>query len=1203
MPDVLYKLQPDRTMYLRGFDHLGAGAAMHNARPDGFEVTGVFRDPSDFAVLVVWDADDFFNHPTLKYLPDTNFAGLTLQFDAAYQNLMPLNCTKYPTLDWPYLDMQFNDGTSKQLRLSDYAQVVANPDSPASGTFEIVAPSLKAWDRLTLWYLNIEFDYTVPGDSQCTLQFYIDTPHATYSVSIGANNYSYTLQDNDTAATLVQNLIDAINAGSSNPPVSASAGPGAGQVMLTAGKDSGDVFAVSATGNGALNLYAVQASTVARELANKINAVDYDAIQAPFALQAISNGTNLTITTTRGGFDANFIRLLAVNKTDTLKTSQPLLQLSGGNSTATLRVSYDFSANLGETQARQIRKMWLTLAPRLADGQAFVSQEWHAGFDNWTVTGPDAVRQLQVPGPCSYWIGSTDNACQFVGEWSLVDGFYLGGLGKIGQTGAKVTIQYTSAFQHDVWLATEVNHSGGTVNADLNAGEATSSAVTLGGGDAVTVRKLLFSQLPPGHHTVTLTVASGTLLLDHLIVCVPTTDTPSRPVQTDLSPALDYSTDHTYKLPPARILWLFSKLGLLGPINQYIGVFWWNQRQCVGGQPSVAEVSFAGGFVEDDQIFLSIGGQVCGKTVRAPDTSHTIAQHFANFINALYVGVWAEADGALVRIHNRSSDLAYRYSLEAWVKGMSGSTGTATAGASLGAALVQLSGSFAAGDRVVLNAGGQACITTVGAADSLVTIAQALASAINSNPTGSALLSALAASSSDASVTIKNATTDPSKSCSLSISVNQVAASTGVATLSGSLQIGPAGVWQVDPAQDPPLNAGARAWHGDFYRSCAAAGLEVTTACSMELVNPPDGFAAQFADGQPVATDVGFADLHSTHCAFSSPMLDYHTRIYTWLAQAMAAAGLAPVLQCGEFTWWYFSHPAPDAEFPFYASGNGRSHFITVNGVTYTHVENNPKGESSADVAQALISAVNAGPDPHVGASIGSAPYIVRLTPSASSPAPISITSDNGSASLLYPGGMAYYDVGTAAAALLELGRPLAAFMAPNDDPTLDGSADATFLRNRLRDYCGSITSAVKAAVPGTQFEILFADDVNFPLPAGIHALGGRLNHFVNLPPEWSRPGGSGFDRFKLEDLDFGAWSKDLNLVRLCQQLPATLGWPPDRVSCITPVFRPGYAWMKEVASAREQHYRAITLWAFDHVNLFGLDTLAPGGKQSMFIG
>jgi hypothetical protein len=198
---------------------------------------------------------------------------------------------------------------------------------------------------------------------------------------------------------------------------------------------------------------------------------------------------------------------------------------------------------------------------------------------------------------------------------------------------------------------------------------------------------------------------------------------------------------------------------------------------------------------------------------------------------------------------------------------------------------------------------------------------------------------------------------------------------------------------------------------------------------------------------------------------------------------------------------------------------------------------------------------------------------------------------------------MAYYDAQTAAAAQAALGRPLAALLTPNDDPTLNASADATFLRNRLRDYCGSITSAVKAAVPGTQFEILFPYDVNYPVPAGMHNLGGRLNRFVNLPAEWSQPGGSGFDRFKLEELDFGAWTKDLNLVWLCQQLPASLGWPMNRVSCITPVFRPGYAWMKEVTSAYEQNYHAVTLWAFDHVNLFGLDLLAPGGRMSMFIG
>ncbi len=1199
MPDVLYKLQPDRTMYLRGFDHLGAGAAMHNARPDGFEVTGVFRDPSDFAVLVLWDADDFFNHPTLKYLPDTNFAGLTLQFDATYQNLMPLNCTKYPTIDWPYLDMQFDDGTSRQVRLSDYAQVVSSPDPPASGTFEIVGPSLRAWDRLTLWYLNLSFDYIVPGAPHSTLQFYIDTPHKTYTVSVGTRSYSYTLQDNDSAATLVQNLVGAINAGAGDADVVASVGSGAGELMLSARGDTGDPVTVSATDNGALELCAVQASTVARELAAKINAVNYDAVQAPFGLSATAHGTRLTITTTRGGYDANFIRLLAVNKTETLKTSQSLLQLSGGDSTATLRVNYDFSANLGDARAGQIRKMWLTLAPRLADARDFASEEWHASFDNWTVSGPDAVRQLQVPGPRSFWIANTDGACLFEGAWSVVDGFYLGGLGAVGQTGAQVTIRYSSAFQHDVWLATELNASGGTVQAILDAGAATTAVDTTGGGDAVTVRKPLFSELAPGFHTVTLSVTNGTLLFDHLIVCVPTTDVPALPAQTDISAALDYSTDHSYKLPPARILWLFTKLGLLGPINQYLGVFWWNQRKSEGSQPNVAVVSFAGSFVENDQIFLSVGGQVCGKTVLATDTPETMAQHFANFINAIYVGVWAEADGALVRIHNRSSDPAYRYTLTAWVDG----SGTATTDASLGAALVQLSGTFAAGDRIVLDAGGELCSITVTAGDTLAAIAQALANAVNSNPTGSAVLGALAASSDGTTVTIKNATTDPSKSCPLSVSVIPAAGSSGVAVLKGSLQIGPLGVWQVDPSQDPPLNAGARAWHTDFYRSCAAAGLEVTTSSSMELVNPPEGFAAQFAGGQAVATDVGFGDLHSTHCAFSAPMLDYQTRVYAWLARAMASQGLQPVLQCGEFTWWYFSCPAPIAEFAFYASGNGHSHFITVNGVTYTHVEGNPNGESSADVAAALIAAVNAGPDPNVGASVGTAPYVVRLTPSKISPFPVTLASDNGSASLLYTGGMAYYDAGTAAAAQSALGRPLAAFSTPNDDPGLNASADATFLRNRLRDYCASITSAVKAAVPGTRFEILFAYDVNFPTPAGIHSLGGRLNRFVNLPLEWGRPGGSGFDRFKLEQLDFGAWNKDLNLVRTCQQLPASLGWPLSQVSCITPVFRPGYAWMKEVAMAREQRYRAITLWAFDQVNLFGLDVVPKGDKWGLFIG
>ena len=60
MPERIYKLQPDRTLHLRGFDSFAAAAAIHSASPGGFTVSGTFRDPADFAVAVLYDADNFY---------------------------------------------------------------------------------------------------------------------------------------------------------------------------------------------------------------------------------------------------------------------------------------------------------------------------------------------------------------------------------------------------------------------------------------------------------------------------------------------------------------------------------------------------------------------------------------------------------------------------------------------------------------------------------------------------------------------------------------------------------------------------------------------------------------------------------------------------------------------------------------------------------------------------------------------------------------------------------------------------------------------------------------------------------------------------------------------------------------------------------------------------------------------------------------
>ena len=45
----------------------------------------------------------------------------------------------------------------------------------------------------------------------------------------------------------------------------------------------------------------------------------------------------------------------------------------------------------------------------------------------------------------------------------------------------------------------------------------------------------------------------------------------------------------------------------------------------------------------------------------------------------------------------------------------------------------------------------------------------------------------------------------------------------------------------------------------------------------------------------------------------------------------------------------------------------------------------------------------------------------------------------------------------------------------------MNASADAIFLRNRLRDHVASIMTAVRAEYPDAKFELLFPYDVNYP--------------------------------------------------------------------------------------------------------------------------
>jgi hypothetical protein len=136
MSERICKFQPDRTVSLRGFDSFAAAASIQSATPAGFNVSGTFRDPADFAVVVLYDADNVFEHPLIKYLPDFNLAGLTLSFDLLYTDgLQPIDSPKYNWIDWATLDCIRADGTTAQINLWDNAMLAGTAFPAASASF------------------------------------------------------------------------------------------------------------------------------------------------------------------------------------------------------------------------------------------------------------------------------------------------------------------------------------------------------------------------------------------------------------------------------------------------------------------------------------------------------------------------------------------------------------------------------------------------------------------------------------------------------------------------------------------------------------------------------------------------------------------------------------------------------------------------------------------------------------------------------------------------------------------------------------------------------------------------------------------------------------------------------------------------------------------------------------------------------------
>ena len=151
MGEQLTKLRPDRDLQCY-FQRPSAVAALSATSETGFTVSGSFRQQFDWAV-VEWNRDNVFEHPALRCLPDGDLSGLHLSYDEERQNCMAMDCTLWPTVDWPYVRVWATgaDGAEREYKVPLKANAAPAEGSyaPAQAVFEL-AGTVSASDYVEL---------------------------------------------------------------------------------------------------------------------------------------------------------------------------------------------------------------------------------------------------------------------------------------------------------------------------------------------------------------------------------------------------------------------------------------------------------------------------------------------------------------------------------------------------------------------------------------------------------------------------------------------------------------------------------------------------------------------------------------------------------------------------------------------------------------------------------------------------------------------------------------------------------------------------------------------------------------------------------------------------------------------------------------------------------------------------------------------
>jgi hypothetical protein len=163
MAEQLSKLRPDRDLQCY-FERPSAVAALSGASANGFTVSGCWRQQFDWAV-VEWNRDNVFEHPALRNLPDGDLSGVRLSYRETRVNCIPMDSTLYPTVDWPYLRVWAQSGSTETV----YKVPLANYATPVDGEYVLptVAFELQgvptSGDYIELAWLDQHCNYRLLG--------------------------------------------------------------------------------------------------------------------------------------------------------------------------------------------------------------------------------------------------------------------------------------------------------------------------------------------------------------------------------------------------------------------------------------------------------------------------------------------------------------------------------------------------------------------------------------------------------------------------------------------------------------------------------------------------------------------------------------------------------------------------------------------------------------------------------------------------------------------------------------------------------------------------------------------------------------------------------------------------------------------------------------------------------------------------------